>query len=209
MSRVDLTVQVQAENAEHYRSLRLKLCREDNPDSPIHTIKLDSSVNPKTPNVGQVVHFPSLQFNQKYFLQLDSSLSKAVYKYKTTPVYFEANSSFKYFKMNFETERKQDHGDMNQTSVVALPFIMLVALAFLYRDKLRTYLNTAVEQWSKPVPLSRSTPVHAIPIDPRADDIIVEQIMNINKRKTKARKVWMNICKCDVWCEIDMFEFVS
>ncbi|KAG5329392.1 NOMO3 protein, partial [Acromyrmex charruanus] len=192
ISRTDVSVHVTSAQPEHYRTIKVKLCREDAPDSPVHISKLDiqqsTNKNTGTYNAGFLVHFPPLQADgRKYFVQLESSLSQAVHKYRTIPVYFEANSSFKYVKLAFNAERKVDQGEMNQTSVIALPFIMIVALAFVNREKLWIWLNALLERRSKPVPSSR-TPVQAIPIDPRADDIIVEQIMNINKRKTKPRK---------------------
>ncbi|TGZ54225.1 Nodal modulator 2 [Temnothorax longispinosus] len=192
ISRTDVSVHVTSAQPEHYRTIKVKLCREDAPDSPVHVSKLDvqqtASKNAGSYNAGFLVHFPPLQADgRKYFVQLESSLSQTVHKYRTIPVYFEANSSFKYVKLAFNAERKVDQNEMNQTSVIALPFIMLVALAFLNREKLWVWLNALLERRSKPVPSSRA-PVQAIPIDPRADDIIVEQIMNINKRKTKPRK---------------------
>lgn len=191
ISRTDVSVYVVSSQPDHYRTLKVKLCREDMPDSPIHVAKMDSHQASKIGNghnAGFLVHFPPLQSdNKKYFVQLDSSLSQSSHKYKTIPIYFEANSSFKHVKVRFDAERKHDQADINQSSVVALPFIMLLAFAFLNREKLWSWLNNATERWSKHVPAPR-TPVQAIPIDPRADDIIVEQIMNINKRKTKVRK---------------------
>lgn len=192
ISRTDVSVHIISAQPEHYRTIKVKLCMEDAPDSPLHVSKVDVQHSSKTTsshNAGFLIHFPPLQTDGKrYFVQLESSLSQAVHKYQTTPIYFETNSSFKYIKLTFNAERKVDHGDMNQTSVIALPFIMLVALAFFNREKLWTWFNTLLERRSKPVPSVRA-PVQAIPIDPRADDIIVEQIMNINKRKTKPRKV--------------------
>ncbi|KAG7199506.1 hypothetical protein KM043_014125 [Ampulex compressa] len=191
ISRTDVSVHVVSAQPEHYRTLKVKLCKEDMPDSPMYTSKLDMQHSSKIGNnynAGFLIHLPPLQADgKKYFIQLESSLSQTLHKYRTIPVYFEANTSFKYVKLTFNAERNVDQGDMNQTSVVALPFIMLVAFAFLNREKLWMWLNTLVERWSKPVPSSRM-PVQGIPIDPRADDIIVEQIMNINKRKTKPRK---------------------
>ncbi|XP_011332456.1 nodal modulator 3 isoform X2 [Ooceraea biroi] len=192
ISRTDVSVHVTSIQPEHYRTIKVKLCREDAPDSPVHISKLDAQQSTSkiagSHNAGFLVHFPPLQADgRKYFVQLESSLSQAVHKYRTVPIYFEANSSFKYVKLTFNAERKVDQSEMSQTSVIALPFIILVALAFVNRDKLWTWLNTLLERRSKPAPSSRA-PVQAIPIDPRADDIIVEQIMNINKRKTKPRK---------------------
>ena len=200
-ARTDLSVHIISSKPEYYRTLRVKLCREDLPDSPIHTSKLDfqhsakiasspNSPNAQSwPNPGFLVHFPPLPANgKKYFLQLESSLSQTLYKYRTTPIYFAANSSFKQVTLKFEAERKADQAEMSQTSMVALPFIMLLTLAFINREKLCSWFNSQIEQWSKMVkPVPRQS-VQTIPIDPRADDIIVEQIMNINKRKPKPRK---------------------
>ncbi|KAH0554100.1 nodal modulator 3 [Cotesia glomerata] len=191
ISRTDLAVRVFSDPPEHYRTLKVKLCREDQPDSPIHIAKIDPQQSNKFTshsNPGFLIHLPSLQSNsRKYFVQLDTSLSPSMYKYRIVPNYFEANISFKAITLNFNAERKVDQGEMSQSSILALPFIMMVALAFLNRDKLWSWLNSAVDYWSKPTPVSRSSQPVA-PIDPRADDIIVEQIMNINKRKTKPRK---------------------
>ncbi|OAD52229.1 Nodal modulator 1 [Eufriesea mexicana] len=192
ISRTDVSVHVVSMQPEHYRTLKVKLCKKDTPDSPIHTSKLEAQQLNKVGssyNAGFLVHFPPLQADgKKYFVQLESSLSPTLHKYRTQPFYFEANSSFKSVKLLFNAERKVDQSDMNQTSMVALPFIILITVAFFNREKLWLWLNALIERWSKPVPISR-TPVQAVPIDPRADDIIVEQIMNINKRKNKSRKL--------------------
>lgn len=192
ISHTDVSVHITSTQPEHYRTIKIKLCREDTPDSPVHISKLDAQQSSKITNnnynAGFLIHFPPLQADgSKYFVQLESSLSQTMHKYYTAPVYFETNSSFKYIKLTFNAERKADQGDMNQTSVVALPFIALVTFAFFNRERLWIWLNTLLEKRSKPAPSSRA-PVQAIPIDPRANDIIVEQIMNINKRKTKPRK---------------------
>nr|XP_031847877.1 nodal modulator 3 [Nomia melanderi] len=191
ISRTDVSVHVVSVQPEHYRTLKVKLCREDMPDSPIHTSKLEGQQLSKIGsnyNAGFLVHLPPLQADgKKYFVQLESSLPQTMHKYRTVPFYFEANSSFKHVKLTFNAERKIDQSEMNQTSVIALPFIMLIAFAFLNREKIWTWLNASIERRSKPAASSR-TPIQAVPIDPRADDIIVEQIMNINKRKTKPRK---------------------
>ncbi|XP_063993834.1 BOS complex subunit NOMO3 [Diachasmimorpha longicaudata] len=190
--RTDVSVHVIADQVEHYKGLKVKLCREDQPDSPIHSVRIDPQQASKFTsysNPGFLMHFPALQSNgKKYFVQLESSLSPALYKYKVIPSYFEANTSFKALTLIFKAERRIDHGEMNQSSMIALPFIMIVAIAFLNREKLWSWLNIRIEQWSKAGPVQRSPAIQSIPIDPRTDDIIVEQIMNINKRKTKPRK---------------------
>ncbi|KAJ8672759.1 hypothetical protein QAD02_004019 [Eretmocerus hayati] len=198
VSRTDVSVRVISNIPENYRTLKLKLCLEDSPDSPIHVVKLDNQNSGKFGSAGAIVHFPSLQADgRKYFIQLETSLSKSSHDYKIVPIYFEANSSFKYVELRFDAERKHDHGDSNQITFVPLPLIILVTLAFFNREALSSWLNTTIEKWSRrSVPSSsRNTQTSAPGIiaatDSRMDDIIVEQIKNINgkgSKKSKPRK---------------------
>jgi hypothetical protein len=174
--------------------LQVKLCREDIPDSPIHIAKIDSQYFTKVYNAGVLLHFPPLQADgKKYFIQLETSLSKLTHEYKIFPIYFEANSSFKFVDLHFNAERKHDHGDANQITFVPLPLIILVTAAFFHREALSSWLNATVEKWSKrPSPSinrnSQGAPNQLAASDPRADDIIVEQIKNINSKSSKKIK---------------------
>ncbi|XP_034946758.1 nodal modulator 1 [Chelonus insularis] len=191
--RTDVSVHIFSNSPEYYRTLQLKLCREDEPDSSIYVAKIDAQQSMKfnnhNNNPGFLVHLPSLQSNgKKYFLQLDSSLSQDLYKYKPLTVHFVANTSFKAITLTFNAERKTDQGEMSQSSMIVLPVVTLLILTFMNRDKVLSFLNIAAEQWYKPASSSRmGSPVYSI--DSRGgDDIIVEQIMNVNKRKVKTRK---------------------
>ncbi|OXU24420.1 hypothetical protein TSAR_002763 [Trichomalopsis sarcophagae] len=195
VSRTDVSVRVIANQPENYRTLKIKLCREDSPDSPIHIAKLDSQFSAKMNNAGFIHHFPPLQADgKKYFVQLETTLSKSTHEYKIVPVYFEANSSFKYVELRFEAERKHDHGDANQITFVPLPLIILVTAAFFHRDALSSWLNTTIERWSRRPSSSNSrnsqasAPNLIAATDPRVDDIIVEQIKNINSKSSKKVK---------------------
>lgn len=205
ISRTDVSVHVVSVQPEHYRSLKVKLCREEAPDSPLHVFKIDNqhsmSSNLHSNNPGVLVHFPPLQTDGKrYMVLLESSLSRASHDYKTIPVYLQANSSFQYAKLVFNAERRHDNTDANQIAIVPLTLIVIVAIAFVRREGLLSWLNTTVDKWSRRRrsaasstgrSLQSATPVGGISIDDaRADDIIVEQIKNINSksRKVKPRK---------------------
>ncbi|KAF7996738.1 hypothetical protein HCN44_002384 [Aphidius gifuensis] len=195
ISRSDVSINIKTNKPEYYRTLKIKLCREDQPDTPIYTSSIDqsslsSSKFSNNYNPGFLIHLPSLKLNnKKYFIQLESTLSKAIFKYNTIPIYFNANESFKGIDVLFNVERNIDNNDMNQSSIMALPLILIVAIAFLKRDNLVNWFNLIIVQFNKSVPVNKPQVVQVAPIDPRADDIIVEQIMNINKRKVKPRKV--------------------
>ena len=146
-------------------------------------------------SAGFLVHFPPLQADgKKYFVQLETSLSKSTHEYKVIPVYFEANSSFKYVELRFDAERRHDQGDANQITFVPLPLIILVTAAFFYREALSGWLNTTVERWTsrRASANSRNSNANAANLmaanDPRIDDIIVEQIKNINSKTVKKAK---------------------
>lgn len=144
-------------------------------------------------NAGFILHFPPLQADgKKYFIQLETSLSQSTHEYKITPIYFEANSSFKYIELHFEADRKHDHGDAGQITFVPLPFIILVTVAFFKRESLSSWLNTTMERWSRRSSGSRNSQTAAQNLiaatDPRVDDIIVEQIKNINSKSVKKPK---------------------
>ena len=158
-------------------------------------IKLDSQYTAKMNNAGVIIHFPPLPADgRKYFLQLETSLSKSSHKYKITPVYFEANTSFKYAELRFDADRKHDQGDTNQINFVPLPLIILVTAAFFNREALSSWLNTTVERWSRRSPASnnrnsQSTGSGMINAnDPRVEDLIAEQLKNINSKTSKKVK---------------------
>ncbi|XP_011500341.1 PREDICTED: nodal modulator 3 [Ceratosolen solmsi marchali] len=194
VSRTDVSIRIISNQLENYRTLKVKLCREDIPDSPIHIAKIESQYFGKMNNAGFLLHFPPLQADgKKYFIQLESSLSKLTHEYKIFPVYFEANSSFKFVDLRFDAVRKHEQGDANQITFVPLPLIILVTIAFFHREALCGWLNTTIEKWYKRPSSSLNRNSQGVPnllaaTDSRADDIIVEQIKNINSKSSKKLK---------------------
>lgn len=141
-----------------------------------------------------IVHFPSLQLDgKKYFVQLETSLSKSSHDYKIVPVYFEANSSFRYVELHFNAEPKHDLGETHQITFVPLPIIALLTLAFFNREALSSWLNTAIEKWSRRSSTtgnrnSQASAQNYVAISDIDIDEIAEQIKNINSKASKKPK---------------------
>lgn len=123
---------------EFLQHLKVRLYRDDNPDSPIHTASL-----------GPVSFFylPSLQMtNEKYLLRLESTLSKASYEYELPEISFQTNKSYKHFTFQFTPKRKSLEQELNQGSVLALPLAILVGVAIYNYQKLLPVLSKAAIQ---------------------------------------------------------------
>ncbi|KAL7295888.1 hypothetical protein TKK_0010932 [Trichogramma kaykai] len=196
VSRTDVSVRVISTHPENYRTLKVKLCREDQADSPIHVLRLDNNNHMKSTNSGVILHFPPLQIDgKKYFVQLETTLSRATHTYDIKPFYFTANSSFKYAELHFNGERHHDHGDGGQITYLPLPLILIVTIAFYNREALSAWLNTTVEKWSRKSTTKSSQNQQNLlaSSDPRLEEqLIAEQLKNINAKsigkKVKPRK---------------------
>lgn len=69
---MDLSVHVESTVPDHLKTLRLKLCKEDAPDSPVHVVKLDALAGNTS------VYLKMIDKSQSYaksvFLQVESSI---------------------------------------------------------------------------------------------------------------------------------------
>ncbi|XP_049779932.1 nodal modulator 3 [Schistocerca cancellata] len=192
LTQMDVTANVQAPNVEHLRTLRAKLCREDAPESPIHVVKLDSTPGRSTKghNAAMIMFPPIPADGRNYFLQLESTLSRATHTYTTHAVHFRANSSFKHIKLTFQPEPKVVEQDIGHTSYMTLPLIIIVVLAYINRVKVVPVLNRLVQSLNTPAsPQSSGSGRTTIPQDHNAADaVMVEPILNVRSRKIKPRK---------------------
>jgi hypothetical protein len=191
---MDLTVQVQATTAEHLRTLRAKLCREDAPDSPVHIIKLDSpSKKPPSTrgtNTAMLV-FPSLPADGRgYFLQLESTLPLSTHSYKTHAVHFKANVSFKLVKLPFKPEPKILEQELGHSSYFALPLMIIGLITYFNQQKVLLLLNWITQSLSSSLTtgVNTSRVTNATSDHNAVDAVTVEPIINVTKRKLKPRK---------------------
>ncbi|OWF46756.1 nodal modulator 1-like [Mizuhopecten yessoensis] len=117
---------------EHLPSLKVRLYRDETPDSPIHTVSL-----------GTVTFFflPSLPIdNEQYTIKLESSLSKASFEFTLPTVNFVANTSYQHHSIKFSPLRKSFDQEFIQGTSLFLPFSLLLAAAVYNYQKILPYL---------------------------------------------------------------------
>ncbi|XP_067008353.2 BOS complex subunit NOMO1 [Anabrus simplex] len=193
LTQMDLTARVETTSPDHLRSLRAKLCREDSPDSPVHIIKLDGYAG-KPPARGSrnaMVLFPSIPLDgRSYFLQLESSLSRATHSYTTHAVHFRANSSFKHIRLSFKPEPKIIEQDLGHSSYMALPLIIFGLIMYFNQHKVFPVLNRIAQTLNGSVVTNvnngRSSPSGSE--HNGSDAVMVEPVLNVRSRKVKPRK---------------------
>ncbi|XP_026483060.1 LOW QUALITY PROTEIN: nodal modulator 1-like, partial [Ctenocephalides felis] len=193
ITQMDVTAHITASNIDHYKSLRVKLFRENSMDSPLHSVKLENPNFQKGGrNPGLRVMFPRIPLDGKnYFVQLESTLSPNQYKYHTPAVQFLASSSFKHINLDFNATTKASEQDLNQTSMLALPMIILVSLVFFNQQKVSDFLQIVGDKLSS-VQLKPSNSQFAVQQNVVVDHREIEQIVqNINavKKKPKPKKI--------------------
>ncbi|CAH1796880.1 unnamed protein product [Owenia fusiformis] len=165
-------------DVQYLSSLKVRLYREENPDSPIHTASL---VN--TP----FFYLPSLaRDGQRYSLRLTSTLGRSTHDFTLPETQFTADTTYKHFTFKFNPKPRPIEQELAQSSVLVLPLTLLVlALAYNYQ-KLLPMLSQGVIQLRSAVnkQIAQNIP------QPQSDndDIagIAEEIMG--KKKNKARK---------------------
>lgn len=192
---MDIVVHVLSSKIEYFRSLRLKLCKENFPNSPIYSIRLDPSLykSTGTSTPGVLLHLPPLPLdNKSYFIQLESTLSQALHNYKTDIEYFIANTSFKHVVLNFNPQSQvQDH-DIGHTSVLALPFLLLVILVAYNMQQISKFLMDIISKYNlnnfTSALFKKKTSSATRVVDTDEIDQIVQNI-NVIKRKVRPRKV--------------------
>ncbi|KAI0209330.1 Nodal modulator 2 [Lamellibrachia satsuma] len=128
MKQLDLSGNV-VTTPEFLPSVKVILYNEKNLDSPLHTVTLGPS---------SFFYLPSLIMDgQTYMVQLDSTLSKSVYKYTVAEVSFVANTSYKHFTFQFQPKRKSVEQELNTGSYLILPFtVAIIFIGYNYQKLL-------------------------------------------------------------------------
>lgn len=193
ITQMDITVHVQSANIEHYKSLKVKLYRDSAMDAPLYSIKLDNpNFHKNGRNPGLRVMFPRISMDGKsYSVQLESTLSSSQYKYNTAPVQFLAQTSFKHINLEFNATTKVLEQDLNQTSMLALPMIILVSVVFFNQQKVSDVLQIIADKLSS-LQLKQTSSQYGVQQNTVVDHREIEQIVqNINavKKKPKPKKI--------------------
>ena len=128
MNQMDLSGNV---NTDHtfLPTLKVLMYRENNPDAPIYTVKLDST---------SFFHLPSVSIdNQEYVLRLESSLTRATYKYDLPEITFTANSTYRHFTFHFHPQNRRVEQELSQGSFLILPLTLLIIfISYNYKQLL-------------------------------------------------------------------------
>lgn len=189
--RADILVRVYTSNPEHYKTIRIKVARE-NPSSVIQTTKLDVSSVKLTEdyNSGVLVQLSSIPLDGKlYSVQLESNFIN-YNKQKSHIHLFTSNSSFHFVDLKFVVKTNATEEHIKQTSLWALGVIFacmvavynIGAITQLIKDQLST-LN--IEFLSN---FKNKYQTHDHVVDTTEIDQIVQNI-NATKRKVKPRKI--------------------
>ena len=134
VNQADVVVSVSVGEPEFLKTIRLNLYREDQPDTVVHSVKLDQS---------PLVFLPVLPMDGRhYFLQLDSTLGHHSYDYSTSEVSFSANASVQHLRLQFNPRRKvvESH-ETTQVSIHSILFVVLFSLAVYYHEALSVHIS--------------------------------------------------------------------
>jgi len=141
IEHTDVSVRVKATVPQHLKSLVIKLCREQYPDSPLHTVRLDTLGggaknwgSPAAQDVflkgGLLVSLPFLpRDGTNYLLIAESSLSSASHSYSETTLSFSAEDPYLALEMLFHAEMRSVEQE-NPRHLAVIFFIVLSG--FLY-----------------------------------------------------------------------------
>uniref|UniRef100_A0A2H1VYC3 SFRICE_011490 n=1 Tax=Spodoptera frugiperda TaxID=7108 RepID=A0A2H1VYC3_SPOFR len=144
----DGSVVVYTSNPTHYRALRLYLTA-DSSQAALYSARLEPGPGPHNPGLMHVL--PRLPAdNLTYVLRLQCSLSKATHSYEEPVYYFVSDGQYKHFTIEFEPKVKSSDQEVRQTSLLVLPLLVLLGLAWRYRDRLLESLAAAAAKAARP-----------------------------------------------------------
>lgn len=134
INQADVAVSVSVSEMEHLKTIKLNLFRDDQPDTVLHSIKMDSS---------PVVFLPVLPMDgRKYFIQLESTLSRHGYDYQRSEVSFTADTSIQHVSLQFQPKRKSlESAETTQVSIRGVLFLLLCILAAYNYQSIGPLLN--------------------------------------------------------------------
>ncbi|XP_036332168.1 nodal modulator 1 isoform X1 [Rhagoletis pomonella] len=191
ISFVDVVARVTATLNDHYKTLRIVMYRKGTSDSPLHSQRVETPLNPKSNyNPGVMVFFPRIPLDGKsYVVELKSTLSDNTFTYLLPSETFVADTSSVFVELDFKPEVRAAEADLNQNSISALILVALVSIAFFKQDIAMDFINFA---WSKLNDIaqtqkqnSKKEPRNAEPINQKKIEKMAEQINAVTKKKSK------------------------
>ncbi|XP_063218768.1 BOS complex subunit NOMO3 [Bacillus rossius redtenbacheri] len=208
IKQMDISAYINSSDMEHLHTVNAKLCREDSPDMPVHTIKMEalygkSSLAKSTK--GPLIVFPSIPLdNRGYFILLESTLSPKSYHRTTDKVHFKANTSFKHLKLAFQPVHRYGDVHIGHCSYYVIPLATVLFLIYYHQQKIFPVMNRFVRRALKFTKIagphsgrqgnnsgSRASNVvtrHSAASDHGVNDVVLVEAVNV-KRKVKPRLI--------------------
>lgn len=189
LQNADVLVKVYTENAEHYKTLRVKVTRETPTSFILHTTKVDvSNLKLSDENQGILVHLPSVPLDGKlYTIQIESTLSQ--YNKEKAPIhYFTSNSSFQFADLSFKIKSSNIEEQIKQTSVWTLLFIFAILFAIYNIDTVSRLVKNKLSNINLEAINFKTKQINN-EINDNADIDQIVQSINATKRKPKPRKI--------------------
>ncbi|XP_064641106.1 BOS complex subunit NOMO3-like [Lineus longissimus] len=178
MNQMDLSGRISTPT-NFLSSLKVILFREDQPDSPISTVKIGAS---------NFFYLPSVLIdNKNYVVRLESSLSKYSYDYELPETTFTANSSYKHCVMVFDPKMKSTEQELNHGSFLIVPLAALVVLFSYHFQKIKPYLAQATGRLSSNAAKKNSNQTSSQPA-PSYDPSLLETDVPSAKKKVRVRR---------------------
>ena len=128
LHQTDVVVSVDVHQAEHLKTLKLKLYRQDEPQRAVHSVKLDQQ--------SPLVVLPPLAMDgTRYTLQLESNLGRNAYDYQTQEAAFAASQPTRHVRLRFHPRRKTLDAETAQVSLRSMAALLVCVLVGYNYDK--------------------------------------------------------------------------
>ncbi|KAK6618013.1 hypothetical protein RUM44_002455 [Polyplax serrata] len=204
VSQMDLSVHVDSTTPEHLKTVKLKLCKEGEPDSPVYAVRLDTlaggakhwgntASQERFLKAGLLVHLPFIPRDKTpYFIQLESSLNRHTYSFKESTVHFVADKTFRNFKMSFDPVLKTLDHELSQSNYIVIPVLIFAAVFYTYFHRILPVLQNVFgslnqASFSFASREERNFYSHNNVMDVM-DNVSIEPVHISTKRKLKPRK---------------------
>jgi len=182
---VSLLVKVKKENI---KNVKAKLFCMSKPDSPLHTVKLDTV---------KFVIFPSIPADStKCWITVEANSAHAGERVKPQRIEFTADQPFQHFNVQLLTESSLARGEMGQASWATLPIIILLVTAVLQWNTVSPFLRNIAEQVEGRLMKSRSTARRGNSPTPKTQEMsgadidkAVKFVEASTRRKNKPQKI--------------------
>ncbi|XP_063398265.1 BOS complex subunit NOMO1-like isoform X2 [Mytilus trossulus] len=181
MNQMDISGNIVCHD-DYLSTLKIHLYRDDNVDSPIHTVNM---------GVTSFFFLPSLPINnEKYLIRIESSLSRSSYDYTLPETEFLANQSYKHFTVDFTPQRKSLEQELNQGSFLILPLTLLLAYAIYNYQTLLPFMLRSVQQIQTMLTVNQADLVHTSQSGGGGggDSSLYSEQAQAAKKKAKPRK---------------------